>query len=1606
MKRLFAKSIAVLTVTCVVFSGIHATALFASTSELTLGETQQPAATLTLEQANVQTVVPQNPLPSGAAVQNPSPLSLPDRNPPASLEATPPVSVIVNGDFSQKTSGNSMPDGWSSFWTTAESVPGYLSSYDGRTGVVDLSLSRAGRGMKQTYSAPIQLDGSSLFDITFKVVSATLTGDGWYGTEAPVVLRVNGLRADGSAYQVTRYFNYANDADSAANPNFVLVPQNQWVTRSFTSQELGLVAGDKVTEVDVYGAGWAREAYVDSVNLSLDQVPPVTISLTGVQTELLLGTDMTVTAVADHPVDAYRWFLDGALIPDAITSAVTVGRSLTAGTHSLAVETTLGGVATTQSTPFKVIDLAQLAQLDIADQYAPARTTYWANDITDTFVHGEWDPHTGTTRIEYYPIGSSTYTYRDSLQVSRSYDTWAPPADLSGYTHEERALVEFDLSRWYQLGLDPAQVARVELLATVSGSGEAFQGYDFSIGSMQALEDGLFTSAQDDFNVSRTALQTVSNLQLNFTPQDLHFNITDLLRNDLESGAAWSGIVFKADAANLSVMQLANLRLNVYYDTNSPEVSPAQPAVTSNVPAATNQNAITLSGTKDANASIWINGVQAVVSDSSTVWTATVTLAAEGNNLVNITAKDTVGLVSSALTLTVLRDTLAPTGVININSGAAYATSQTVILNLSGTDNGSGIGAMSFSTDNMNWTAVEAYATLKTFTLPAGDGAKTVYVKYYDRAGNASVIYSSSIQLDTLPPTGTININSGAAYATSRTLTLNLSNADTGSGINTMSFSSDGTNWTVPEACAASRNFTLPAGDGPKTVYVKYYDKAGNVSVVYSKSIALDTLPPTGTININSGAASTLSQTVTLNLSGTDGGSGISTMSFSTDNAAWTAAEAYAASKTFTLPSGNGPQTVYVKFFDAIGNVSAVYSKTISLADPQYPMPDTENFYAGRYYPGQMQNGISVSQTSPGIYTYHKITSNGWVGGYVSPAFDGSAYDYVTLEVRSLASGSNSFIFEVKNEASYILRKTVSLQGTDWHTVQFLFPKGAVPVNFIAFSNPTNDFEIRGLRFSDTPVFTGTASVPVIQTSPTVTNTLQYQLAYTLNGVSFQEALLLKEGNNTVTRTWVNASGTKVTRIFSILADTVKPAGSININSSSLNTASQTVTLNLSGTDSGSGISTMSFSTDGTNWTAPATYATSKTFTLSSGDGTKTVFVKYYDKAGNASAVYSKSILLDMTPPAGAIDINAGAVYASSAAVILNLYGADSGSGITKMSFSTNGSTWTTAEAYAAAKTFTLSSVNGAKTVYVKYYDKAGNVSAVYSKSIILDTVAPVGTVKMNGGAAYTHQTVVTLDLTATDAGSGVSQMSFSTNGTTWTEAENYETSKVWTLVSGDGVKKVYVKFQDAAGKWSSAVSTTVTLDTVTPAGSININSGAAYASSQTVTLNLSGTDGGSGVSSMSFSTDGTSWAAPVAYTATKTFALPAGDGPKTVYVKYFDKAGNVSAVYSRAIILDTLPPAGTIQVNGGAQSIHQAAVTLNLSASDSGSGLAKMSFSTNGTTWTTAENYAATKAWKFSAGNGVKKVYVKFQDKSGKWSVPIFVQVVLDTTALLTAKP
>lgn len=93
-------------------------------------------------------------------------------------------------------------------------------------------------------------------------------------------------------------------------------------------------------------------------------------------------------------------------------------------------------------------------------------------------------------------------------------------------------------------------------------------------------------------------------------------------------------------------------------------------------------------------------------------------------------------------------DTVAPTGSVKINNGAARTTSLRVRLALRAKDNpgGSGISLMCVS-NTTRCASWRPYSTSLSWRLASGKaGARTVYVRFKDRAGNVSALYRDTIR--------------------------------------------------------------------------------------------------------------------------------------------------------------------------------------------------------------------------------------------------------------------------------------------------------------------------------------------------------------------------------------------------------------------------------------------------------------------------------------------------------------------------------------------------------------------------------------------------------------------------------------------------------------------------------------------------------------------------------------------------------------------------------------------------------------------------------------------------------------------------------------------
>jgi len=111
--------------------------------------------------------------------------------------------------------------------------------------------------------------------------------------------------------------------------------------------------------------------------------------------------------------------------------------------------------------------------------------------------------------------------------------------------------------------------------------------------------------------------------------------------------------------------------------------------------------------------------------------------------------------------------------------------------------------------------------------------------------------------------------------------------------------------------------------------------KAGNRSTTTVR-VNIDKTPPTGSLTINDGAATTGSTIVTLKIQANDPLSGVAEMRFSNDGRTWSDWEGFQSTRSWDLTrfggsSSSGLKTVYAQVRDRAGNVSQTFSATIRL---------------------------------------------------------------------------------------------------------------------------------------------------------------------------------------------------------------------------------------------------------------------------------------------------------------------------------------------------------------------------------------------------------------------------------------------------------------------------------------------------------------------------------------------------------------------------------------------------------------------------------------------------------------------------------------------------
>ncbi|HAW49962.1 TPA: hypothetical protein DCX16_03310 [bacterium] len=482
--------------------------------------------------------------------------------------------------------------------------------------------------------------------------------------------------------------------------------------------------------------------------------------------------------------------------------------------------------------------------------------------------------------------------------------------------------------------------------------------------------------------------------------------------------------------------------------------------------------------------------------------------------------------------------------------------------------------------------------------------------------------------------------------------------------------------------------------------------------------------------------------------------------------------------------------------------------------------------------------------------------------------------------------------------------------------------------------------------------------------------------------------------------------------------DTKLPMGTLTITGydkggveNTIKTATRDVTLKIEFKDAGSAIISNNIDLSKPNELVNLTTSPYiGSWTLTSGDGEKRVYVKLIDSFGNSIVVWDNIVLDTEGPDAYSISINQGAEFTKEKEVVLNLLANQTTSKM-KIWGDINTIDWTD---YKPIYTVTLQGDDGTKTVYAKFRDDVENESQEVCDSIILDTSPPAGNILINGGVPYTNNISVLLSLTGTDTTSGVEKMILSNtqitgdpNGWSW---QAFDTPKHWVLAPGDGEKTVYMRLKDRAGNVSEVITDTITFDTMGPFGTITIDFGgvkdAKFATSTSVTLTITCEEAGTRTITAFISNDD-SFPAPVTMvtldtitTSNISWELKGGleEGYRTVFVKFVDQIGN-GYLAADSIILDTKAPTNIhITINDGDKYTKSKTVTVTLSA-DSTTKKMYISGDVEGDGINTWIDYSPNPQVTLTSGDSMKTVSVKFKDEAGNVSVEISDFIYLDTT-------
>jgi peptidoglycan/xylan/chitin deacetylase (PgdA/CDA1 family) len=859
-------------------------------------------------------------------------------------------------------------------------------------------------------------------------------------------------------------------------------------------------------------------------------------------------------------------------------------------------------------------------------------------------------------------------------------------------------------------------------------------------------------------------------------------------------------------------------------------------------------------------------------------------------------------------------DTTSPSTAIGCNGGTCSSSpyNSSVSVTLSASDSQSGVSQILYTTDGTDPT------TNGTLYLGAFSVAATSTIQYMavDNVGNAEAIHSRVIQISSTAPTSTISCNSfpcGNAYYNAP-VTVTLSASDGSSPVQEIVYTTDGSDPTMSNGTTYSSAFTVSS-----TTTVKYraFDTAGNAEAINSELIQIDTVAPTSTISCNNNFCSSAYYTaqVSVSLSASDTGSGVSAIRYTTDGSDPTATSGNVYLGTFFV---SATATVKYRAFDMAGNAEAVNSQLISI-DTTPPTVALTNPASGDTLTGS----VTLSATASDDVSIDHVDFR--LGGQVIATATTAPYA-AQWDSRAVADGTYNLVARAFDEAGNATSSTAAAV-TVRNTTDTTPPTTTISCNGSACSN---GWYASSVSVTLNAVDSGSGVSQTVYTTdgsdPSSTNGTVYSGAFTVSSVTTVKF-----------RSYDNANNAEPIRSRLIQIDTVVPAVTLTAPSSGAS-LSGTVTLSATASDN-IGVNHVDFLVDGTVvgtlTIAPYNYSWNS---ASVSDGSHTLVARAVDAAGNGTSTTGTSVTVtnsDSTPPASTIGCNGSSCSAGwyNASVSVTLAATDNpgGSGVKQIRYTTNGTNPTATSGTVYGGAFSVASTTTVKYIAI---DNAGNVEAVHSQPIQIDTVAPSSAISCNGstcGSSF-YGSSVSVSLSATDSGgSGVQKIVYTTDGSDPTTSNGTLYSGPFTLNSTTTVK--YRSF-DNAGNAEAINAPQIKVDTTAPSTTISCNGGPCstwYTAAVSVTLNAVDDPSGSGVKQTRYTTNGSD---PTISTGTVYAGPFTVSSTTTVKYRSFDNVNNLESVRSQLIQIDGTAPAVALTAPSAGATVS-GSVALSATASD-----------------------------------------------------------------------